>query len=601
MVSWFSGRNSAKNTQNPLLLIEKAMLHSPPTAALAQQPVSNVPMRQGILHFFAYFPLYLAFSAILVLGISYLLPYSMDEFSQFSPITCLYYPYNKLNIFREACGQYDLKFVFPFLGERTLPLRAFSYVGSLQALLYFPIFLIWKSPLSARLLGMFWLVAEAHVLALLFPAVRRRWIFFGLVGFFFYFLMHVVDRGPIGPQFFFIFLSYWLLCRWATTLHLRYIVWLAFIMVMGLWLKPTYVGPAVGVFIVGVVYIGGRFRALFLTPKFLYRFLIQFAAGLLAFGVFWSVIFLGKTAKGGAYYLIFKQGAVFSLADILQGSIFSGHSWGMLWNMWQANALGRWEPVPQPTITSVSYTLVTLLVVPALMAGLFTSRRLTLRQMVEPAIFYVTFLFVLGTVLLSKAAWAVHHLMLAFPFLILSFLSLFDICRRVLGRIWAGWYVAGCALLAVNGIAFATYFAQPIRPNDSFARQVVHHVLYSPDLSSRYIYVIVDFGMYFYQGLYGNRDQSVLFILPLNSEEHIAKLRQISAAQGRKLLFVHRTGWSETNRELIASSFDLYRCNAIPENATWQILLEDDDMDSPCTEGRAVPAPAERSLPTILW
>ncbi|MDD5041095.1 MAG: hypothetical protein PHX87_00225 [Candidatus Peribacteraceae bacterium] len=544
---------------------------------------------------------YLLFSLFIVFAVSLILPYSMDEFSQFSPITCLYYPNNKLNIFREACGKYDLTLSLPFLGQWILPLRAFYYVGSLQALAYFPLFLLWESPLSARFLGMIWLIAEAHVLSLLFPGVRRKWMFLGLIGFFFYFLMHVVDRGPIGPHFFLIYLSYWLLCEWITTLQLRYILWLSFITVLGLWLKPTYAGPLVGVLIVGFVHFSKHFGTLFASKQSAAKFFIQLTAGVLAFGFFAAPIFLARINGGPAYYSIFREGGWMPLADVLQGKIFAGHSWGMLWNMWHANALGRWEPVPHPTMLSILYTLVTLLCIPGLMLGLVVSRKLAFRQMVEPVAFFVIFLVVLGSVLLSTTAWAVHHLILAFPFLILSGVSLFDVCRHALQRVWKGWYVAGCAVLLVNILAFATYFRQPIRTDDSFSRQSIHQILYDKHLSSTYLYVLVDFGMYYYQGLYGNRDQAVLFILPLDKQEQISQLKEIAAAHHRKLLFVHQTGWSTTDKALITSSFDLQRCAAVPENFSWQILLEKDKSgDSPCRSA-AASAPAERTLSTILW
>ncbi|MDO8468639.1 MAG: hypothetical protein Q7S29_02670 [Candidatus Peribacter sp.] len=546
---------------------------------------------------------YLVISVLLVTLLSLILPFTMDEFSQFSPIICHYYPYNALNVFREACGLYDLRIPLPVLNNMHLPLRAFYYVGSVQALIYFPLFLLWKSPLSARLLGMIWLIAEASVLSILFPGIRRRWFFFGLIGFFFYFLMHVVDRGPIGPQFFFAFLSYWLICQWINTLRLRYVVWLVIITVAGLWLKLSFIWIMVGVAMVSTSYFLQRWRMVFATPQSTRKFLWQAAVGLLVLALLWYVIFFAQMNDGVRYYKIMGLEGMLSWKELLQGEVFSSHSWGILWNMWHANALGKWEQILPPTAQSIAYTLVTILSLPILALGLMATRRLTIRQIIEPAVFYAAFLVVLSLILLSKTAWAIHHIMLAFPFLILSFASLFDACRHSMRKMWAGWYVVGCMLLAVNGIAYATYFRQPIRVGDSFSRQVMHEVLYDHTLSSRYIYVIVDFGMYFYQGLYGNRDQSVLFILPLNKAEQIAQLKEIALAQHRKLLFVHQTGWSETNKELIASSFDLQRCSAVPADAVWQILLEKDgSIDSPChTTHPAVQAPAERSLSTILW
>ena len=50
-------------------------------------------------------------------------PINMDEFVQYHPLLCHFYPLNTLNIYREPCGLYDLDLLGTGL---VLPLRAFG-------------------------------------------------------------------------------------------------------------------------------------------------------------------------------------------------------------------------------------------------------------------------------------------------------------------------------------------------------------------------------------------------------------------------------------------------------------------------------------------
>ena len=59
-----------------------------------------------------------------------------------------------------------------------------------------------------------------------------------------------------------------------------------------------------------------------------------------------------------------------------------------------------------------------------------------------------------------------------------------------------------------NIILILTYPMQMIRDHDDWSKMDLHKVLLDPGLSSQYIYVIADWGLYYYQGLYGNHDQS---------------------------------------------------------------------------------------------
>jgi len=122
-------------------------------------------------------------------------PFQMDEFSQFHALACRYYPLNSLNTFRESCSQYELA---PF-GSTFLPLRSCWHIGSITSLLYLPLFELWRSPYSARLLGLLYLAAQACILGRLFFA-DQRWIYILLLAFMPYAFQHAVDTGTVAFQ-----------------------------------------------------------------------------------------------------------------------------------------------------------------------------------------------------------------------------------------------------------------------------------------------------------------------------------------------------------------------------------------------------------------
>src|SRR3990167_3854313 len=107
-------------------------------------------------------------------------PINMDEFVQYHPLLCHFYPLNTLNIYREPCGLYDLDLLGTGL---VLPLRAFGYTGSIVSVLYTPLFLLWRDVESARLFGCLLLTVQAFCLAKIFRC--KMWIAFAGISAFF--------------------------------------------------------------------------------------------------------------------------------------------------------------------------------------------------------------------------------------------------------------------------------------------------------------------------------------------------------------------------------------------------------------------------------
>ena len=164
-------------------------------------------------------------------------PYNMDEFSSYQVIICAHYKNAHLNTFRESCGRSDLNVLNTGL---FLPLREYEYIGSITSLYYYPVFLMWKSPVSARFMGIIFLLIQAIILSKIFK-IKIEYIFLGLVAFFPYFFQHIVDTGVVGFQITLTYAAYYFLTRWFEKINLKYILIVSLLLFLGIWAKLTFV------------------------------------------------------------------------------------------------------------------------------------------------------------------------------------------------------------------------------------------------------------------------------------------------------------------------------------------------------------------------
>ena len=105
-----------------------------------------------------------------------------------------------------------------------------------------------------------------------------------------------------------------------------------------------------------------------------------------------------------------------------------------------------------------------------------------------------------------------------------------------------------------------------------------------PSLYNRYLYVIIDWGMYYYLGLYGPREQSILYMEPLREEKYIEELKEIAEREHRKVLFIYKSVNPSSDMVLIQRAFTLLPCPLIPHDAVWQLLVEfDPEGETVCT------------------
>ena len=178
-----------------------------------------------------------------------------------------------------------------------------------------------------------------------------------------------------------------------------------------------------------------------------------------------------------------------------------------------------------------------------------------------------------------------HHTILSFPFLILCALTLFNSLREkgqyvLKSRFWKILLFSWLALFfLLNSYLFVTFPRQEIRHFDDFSKIKINEILINAYLAENYFYVAIDWGIYYYQALYGHPSQGVLYMTPLNKQWQIEKLKELSREYDRKLLFVYNSRKKASNLDLIQESFPLKPCHLVDADSIWQILLEVDESE----------------------
>jgi hypothetical protein len=208
-----------------------------------------------------------------------------------------------------------------------------------------------------------------------------------------------------------------------------------------------------------------------------------------------------------------------------------------------------------PGVFSVVYALIMLSGVP--LAWAFSPKKKP-----DALIYYGAFWLTLGGILLAEQAVFVHHTILAFPFLIMAALTA-RVSRRAL-----------CAFAILNVVPFLMFWRQPVLDHDDSSKVALNAVLRDSTLARRYLYVVVDWGLYYYQGLYGHDQQAVVYMEPLNLPYDIARLDGLRRSSGRKVAILYRRNGSVSDVPLLTGRFGLWPCAAVERNAVWQVLLE---------------------------
>jgi hypothetical protein len=531
--------------------------------------------------------LILFLGVIFVTLFSKIVPYNMDEFVHYHTIMCHHYKYNAINTFRESCKGYDLNL---FNTGLILPLRAFSYTGSFPSFYYYPIFLIWKSPLSARFLGIIFLLLQALILGKIFK-IKYEYIFIGLVTFFPYFFQHIVDTGPVGFQITSVFIIYYFFIRWFKDFKIICPILISITIFLGIWTKLSYFWLIPGIIIILLIHVFEK-REEILQRSNLKKIFFQSGISILLLIGLLSLIFLSTNPENPNDYPYLNQlmnSDSYSLKEIFHTNIIlRSRVFSALINPFEATQ--RIYHVNPISLFVLIYNLFIYLSIP--LFGMFLwiiakkdSKKHIIKSLILFSLFIITFLFILK----SKGSWAMHHTILSFPFLILSFLSIISYLKN--NKIFNSKYITSKKIILsifllfilLNSYFFILfpnqkiYLNQENRRTNDFSKNELNKILYNEYLSKTYFYVVIDWGIYYYQALYGNKFQSVFYMEPLNQKWKIDRLKELSEKYNRKILFIYNSKSFSSNDQLIRSSFDIKPCNPIKEESVWKIELEPDN------------------------
>ena len=525
------------------------------------------------------YPLTLLFCVFFVVIFSKVIPYCMDEFGGYHTIMCHHYPFNKINTYRESCNAYDLKL---FNTNIVLPLRVGQYIGSFPCLYYYPLFLLWKSPVSARFLGIIFIFLQAIILGYTFR-LNKLSVFFALLLFFPYLLQHLIDTGQIGYQITSIFFLYFLINRWCTTLELRYPICASVVLFLGIWTKLSYFWYAPGILMLFLLQVWENKETIFQKKNTL-LFFGQLFVSLITLGGLLSILFLSTSPSNPneKYINVPLSYGTYSIKELLSTAWQRSKILGLLLNPYAAVERIYDFELPSANLLCYVYDILIYLSIPIALFILWKKSSASKYRLIAPTVMYAAFLLTVVMILRTQASRHMHHAILSFPFLILSAILLIKYILQfvqvhnnlILPKILLiRWFIF---FVMLNTFFFSTFWWSPVPPVQDASRNEINKFLNNSTLAKNYFYVVIDWGMYYYQALYGPKEQSVIYMEPLDSQDLIDQLKNLKATYKRKLLFIYNSRTPESNMDLIHSSFLVERCKTINENLVWQILIEKD-------------------------
>lgn len=516
---------------------------------------------------------WLAVLLCIVWAFSAVVPLQDDELMHYRLLRCMQ-PGTAISPHDDCTGFWDLNL---FGTGLMLPLRVFWYSGVPPAFFYAPLYAVWHSYDSARFLGALFLLLQAWLLGRAY-ALRTWWAFGALLLFFPYAVQHLADTGPVGYAITSVYVLHALFRRWAAQGRLRWGMASAVVVALGIWIKLVYLWLVPGLAMLWLLAmrdapVARRTRmavqaamttmlvALLLLPFLLstdpYQpgrlVVLEQLTGAQTYGL-WHL--LTHAADIPAFQLLAHPlAAVHRLFVLPPAGLFDG------------------------SISLLLYVVTPLCAALIALCKRGPARHDALRSLWFLAAFWITMLCIAR----ARQTWAMHHVILAFPFLILAVCELLSAVRKC-GALARRRLTVFATLFAVANLGlYAALPRMTPRSETDWSRTAVHKVLSSDVLSHRYIYVTLDLGMYFYQTTFGPWHQMSIFREPFHQEWQGEQLKEFSSRSGRKLLFYYDTKAHMSDMELLQRMFTLRRCAAIPEDAVWQVLYEPDDtVDTPC-------------------
>lgn len=473
------------------------------------------------------------------LGMSSYFAFDQDEVLQHHALACWYYPLNTLNNpFPAGCGLWWLR--LPGTGTMW-PLRSYQHVGVLQSVLYFPLFLMWKHPYSARLFGILLIGVQAFFLSRTYKRSPVP-IFLGILCLLPYTYHHLVDIGHLTVHTMLVCAFQLLLFKFAASStrprDLVLSATLGLILAVGVHVRISFLFLVPALLLqVGVFFIVKyrSLRSLGNRASTAARSLLAMAAALMVtFVAPTLLIFFSIDVNSAPYYMVMVANSsadhVTNLVSISQK--FAAMSGFLTEPMRTAHILLTRFNSPEWVLAMYTYGAMGFFVI-----SVCAARTWQLRGWIVLNLFCAV-LSVLAVSTSSKS-YGAHNAAPCLVFVISAAVAAFsgDIAKRKL--LWRSAQVAFLAcFLAANLYCYKSlinYSSGAARPYHRNLPQLFEFV--NENYARSHLQVTLDWNSYYTKSLYGPKEQAVLCFDGL-PPSHYALARDVAAKLGRNIIFI---------------------------------------------------------------
>lgn len=516
----------------------------------------------------------LAVSFLVVYLFAYV-PLNADSYVMYSNLAWRYYPLNRLEW---QSALFDLA---PF-GGHYLPLRADTYIGSINSLIYYPFFLLWPSPHSVRLMQVIALGLQAFLIWRLTGYDMLK-CFFILLSFMPYAFSHILDVSVTGFQLTAAYLLIYLISRWMQSFRRDdrwcwvYPACIGLVMFLGVWAKLQFVSfwPVTAIFLLeAAVKNRDMLTAHSGRARFLRQCILMAAiAGLLTALLLNSWCGSGLSSKVRYY----EWGPRFIKIALEEGGYtYSPMSHIVEMLQYFTNPLQGAEFIYRTGMrATVSGVAIATIVAILLVHGTLRLRASGIGTgFVAACACAIAVLLVIIT--LHPGMGFMRHIIMVYPFILLA---IFHIRARLPED-------KTITVLLSAFVILNAYQYYKLTKMDYRSWERMHPPGYGlvPDFaalrgainpySGTHLYAHVDWGTYYIAALYGNRNQCNLNSWPLDSVDAAKMVRRICRKTGRKAIFIRMHERSGTPLPFLKKQFPSIVRLPVRAGAGWEVWYE---------------------------